>query len=149
MHLHLHGHPTVWALQPTCTGCGARAKAGQGLCGWTMGTRALTASCLFWGDFLICLWPDPQVADLGARVQQAAFGTPTFSLSLAKRQVTGRGVSFPTLPGWQPRDLGHQCSNPTLCLLKARVPVGFFICVNACGRISMLAPFLISTFGFP
>lgn len=64
---------------------------------------------------------------------EPAFRTPSFNLSLAKRQVTGRGMSFPTSPGWQPQDLGHQCSNPTRAFRKhvfpwdflyARMPLG-------------------------
>lgn len=57
------------------------------------------------GDFLIRLWPDPQVADLGARVQQAA----------------GASLWNPNLQPFPGKEAGHRegCELPYIAWLAA------------------------------
>lgn len=85
----VHG---VGAMNQAC------AKAwGHGLHGWVAGSEVLHASCLSWGDFLICLgqmltW---QIQELGAGQglgePEPAFGIPTLGLLWQEKQVTGKG----------------------------------------------------------
>lgn len=88
------------------------------------------------GDFLICLWPDAQEADLGPGVQWAAgasFWNPNLQPFPGREAGHREGVSFPTSPGWLPPDLGHQSPvlQPHALSLTSVCSRGiFFKCMN-------------------
>lgn len=72
---------------------------------WQDWARPLTVSCLFWEDFLICLWPDTQVAELQAGMQWAA----------------GASLWNPNPQPFPDREAGHraECELPYIAWLAA------------------------------